>query len=143
MTRPVATRKEKGTSGLIHAVALDPLDHGHPFHNGRDEGPDLLQISLWWQGFEGIGEPDAGVVEDNLHQHLLEGPGDGIARLVGQLLWNRLPEMLKGRRHAFEERSELGAGWDVFARGILVTLHPQQRQLLVDSGGDVHETLGP
>src|SRR3954470_14887031 len=130
MTWPAATRKEKG-GGLIHAVALDPLDPRHLLHNGRDEGPDLLEVSVCRQGFEDVGEPDAGVAEGDLHQHLLEGSGDGIARLAGQLLWDQVPEMLKGRHHAFEERSELGAGWDIFARGILVTLHPQQRQLLV------------
>src|SRR4051812_31193913 len=132
MTWPAATRKEKG--GLVHALALDPLDPGNPLHYGRDEGLDLLKVGLRRQGLEDVGEPDVGVAEGDLHQHLLEGPGDGFARLVSQLLWDLVPEMLEGRHHALKERSELGAGWDVLAGGILVALHPQQHPLLVNGG---------
>src|SRR3954466_9755319 len=101
MTCSTATRGEKKeVGGLIRAVALNPLDPGHPFHNRGDEGPDLRQISVFWQGPEDVGKPDGGVAEEDLHQHLLEGPGDGFPRLLGQLLWKRLPEVLECRHHA-------------------------------------------
>ena len=96
--------------GLIYASALDSLDLAHLVHNGCDKGLECIQIGVRRQGLEDVGEVEAWVAESHLHQHLLESPRANPARLVGQLLWDPLPEPLECRRHALEEQAELGAG---------------------------------
>ena len=117
--------------GLVYAVALNPLDLAHLVHNGCDKGLECVLISVWRQGFEDVGEVEAWIAEHHLHQHLLESPRANPMRLVGQLLWDPLPESLEGRRHAFEEQAELGAGLEMLVGGIPKVLHPQLRQLPV------------
>src|SRR5512133_70435 len=97
--------------GLIYAIALNLLDFAHLVHNGCDKGLERFQISIRRQGPEDVGEVEAWVAEGHLHQHLLKRARADLARLVGQLLWDPLPESLEHRRHAFEEQAELGAGW--------------------------------
>ena len=99
--------------GLIYVIAINPLDLVHLVHNGCDKGLQRVQISVRRQLLEDVGEVEAWVAEGHLHQHLLESPCADIARLVGQLLWDLLPESLEGRRHALEEQAELGARLEV------------------------------
>ena len=134
--------KEK-TGGLVYAIALNPLDLAHLVHNGCDKGLERIQISIRWQGFEDVGEVEAWITERHLHQHLLESPRANPARLVGQLLWDPLPESLECRRHALEEQAELGAGLEMLVGRTPKILHPQLCQLPVDDCGDIHQTLGP
>ena len=129
--------------GLIYASALDSLDLAHLVHNGCDKGLECVPIGVWRQGLEDVGEAEAWIAEGHLHQHLLENPGADFARLVGQLLWDPLPEPLECRRHALEEQAELGAGLEILVGGIPKVLHPQLRQILVDDCGNIHQTLGP
>ena len=110
--------------GLIYAITFDPLDSAHLVHNGCDKGFELLQISFWRQGPEDIGEAEARIAEGHLHQHLLQNSGANRARLIGQLLWDLLPESLEGRRHALEEQAELGAGLEVLIGGVPEAFHP-------------------
>src|SRR3954467_15832364 len=96
MTCSAATTEEKKeVGGLIRAVALDPPDPGHPFHNGGDEGPDLRQVGVFRQVPKDVGKPDGGVAEDDLHQHPLERLGYSFPRLLGQLLMYFFPEFLE------------------------------------------------
>src|SRR3954466_12509026 len=104
-------KEEKKAGGLVHAVALDPPDPGRLLYDGGDEGLDPRQVSILRQGPENVGEPDVGVAEDDLHQHLLKGPGDGLPRLVGQLLRKRRPEVLERLHHALEEGRRWSAGF--------------------------------
>ena len=118
--------KEK-TGGLIYAIALNPLDLAHLVHNGCDKGLERFQISIRRQGPEDVGEVEAWVAEGHLHQHLLKNSRADLARFVVQLLWDLLPESLEGRRHAFEEQAELGAGLEVLIGGVPEIQHPQLR----------------
>ena len=86
-------------------IALNPLDLAHLVHNGCEKGLERVQISIRRQGFEDVGEVEAWIAEGHLHQHLLKNSCTNLARLVGQLLWDLLPESLEGRRHAFEEQA--------------------------------------
>ena len=100
----ISSDKEKEkTGGLIYAIALNPLDLAHLVHNGCDKGLERFQIGVGRLGPEDIGEVEAWVAEGHLHQHLLKNPRADLARLVGQLLWDLLPELLESGRHAFEE----------------------------------------
>ena len=94
--------KEK-TGGLVYAIALNPLNLTHLVHDGCDKGLECFHVSIRRQGLEDVGEVEAWVAEGHLHQHLLESPRANPARLVGQLLWDLLPELLESGRHAFEE----------------------------------------
>ena len=117
--------KEKDkTGGLVYASALDPLDLAHLVHNGCDKGLERFQISVGRQRSEDVGEVEAWVAEGHLHQHLLKNSRADLARLVGQLLWDLLPESLEGRRHALEEQAELGAGLEVLVGGVTEILYP-------------------
>ena len=51
---------------------------------------------------------------------------------------NAFRETVEGRRHAFEEQAELGAGLEVLIGGVPEILHPQLRQLPVDGGGNIY-----
>ena len=104
-------KKEKG--GLIYMIAVDPSDFIHLVHNGCDNGFELFKISTRRQLLEDAGEVEARVVEEYLHQHLLQDLGADCARLVSQLLWDPFPELLESRHHALEEQSKLGAGLEV------------------------------
>ena len=87
------TRQEKEkTGGLIYAIALNPLDSAHLVHNGCDKGLERFQISIRRQGLEDVGEVEAWVAEGHLHQHLLKSSRADLARLIGQLLWDLLPD---------------------------------------------------
>ena len=126
--------------GLIYASAVNPFDLVHPVHNGCDEGLKCVKISVRRQPLEDVGEVEARIAEGHLHQHLLKSSRADLARLVGQLFWDPLPESLEGRRHAFEEQAELGAGWEVLIGGIPEILRPQLRQLPVDGCGNILDT---
>ena len=103
-----SSEKEKDKAGgLVYATTLNPPDLAHLVHNGCDKGLERFQISIQRQRLEDVGEVEAWVAEGHLHQHLLESSCADLARLVGQLLWDLLPESLEGRRHAFEEQAEL------------------------------------
>ena len=104
--------KEK-TGGLVHAIALNPLDPAHLVHNGCDKGLERFQIGVGQQRPEDVGEIEAWIAEGHLHQHLLKNSRANLARLVGQLLWDLLPKPLEGHRHALEEQAELGAGLEM------------------------------
>src|SRR3954464_11069047 len=136
-------KKKKKIGGLVRTVALNPLDPAHLVHNGCDEGLKLLQIGFRRQGPEDVSKAEARIAEGHPQQHLFESSRTDLARLVGQLLWDPLPESLEGRRHAFEEQGELGAGWEGLIGGIPEILHPQLRQLLVDVCGNICKTLRP
>ena len=61
MTSSDKRKEEMG--GLIYAPALDSLDLAHLVHNGCDKGLECVQISVWRQGLEDVGEAEAWIAE--------------------------------------------------------------------------------